>query len=139
VHPVVVSTPPEPPPLPPPPEREPPPARTPPRGRKVAAVEKPVAPLDQKTLDGVVKAAHPRLTECLRRFSADLPAASGQIIIEVTVASSGRVSAARALMPEIHSAGLGSCLATEATRLRFPRHADKQISFRFPLVYQRKS
>jgi serine/threonine-protein kinase len=108
-----------------------------PHPRKLAAVEKPGS-LDQKSIETVVKAAHPRLTECLRRYSADLPAASGQIVIEVTVVATGKVSAARALMPEVRSAGLGACLTTEATKLRFPRNPDKQTTFRFPVMFQRK-
>jgi serine/threonine-protein kinase len=133
-HPVIVATPPPSPPAIPAP---PPKAPTPPRTHKTAAQEK-APPLDQKKLETVVNAAHQRLTACLRRYSTDLPVAKGEIIIEVTVVSTGKVSAARALMPQIKSSGLGACLANEATNLRFPRHADKELSFRFPLRYERK-
>jgi hypothetical protein len=88
-------------------------------------------------MKSVLDTAHPRLTACLRRFSADLPAQEGQIIIEITVASSGKVSAARATMPEVRSSRLANCLTSEATSLRFPRHPDKEVTFRFPLVYKK--
>jgi serine/threonine protein kinase len=128
---IVASAPPPPPAVVPAEPHSPPP----PRAHR-AAVEK-LAPLDQKKLKSVVDAAHARLTACLRRYSADLPAQEGQIIIEVTVASSGKVSAARATMPEVRSSGLAACLTNEATNLRFPRHADKELTFKFPLVFKK--
>jgi hypothetical protein len=132
-RPTIVSTPPPPPPVvipdPPDPPRQPSP---PPRHR--ATPEK-VGKLDTQKLKPVVDAAHPRLTACLRRYSADLPAKEGQIIIEVTVASTGKVTAARAT--GVSSAGLAACLTSEATGLRFPRHADTELSFKFPLVYKK--
>jgi len=131
-HPTIVATPAPEPHLVTPEPRTPPP----PRVHKAPAVEK-LAVLDQKKLKSVVDAAHPRLTACLRRYSADLPAKEGQIIIEVTVASSGKVSASRATMPEVRSSGLAACLTAEATSLRFPRHPDKEVTFRFPLVYKK--
>jgi hypothetical protein len=136
-HPVIVVAPPPPPPGALPPKPPPPPAVLSPAPRVHRAVAEKLVPLDQKILETVVKGAHPRLSDCLRRYSADVPATTGQITIEVTVASTGKVSAARALMPEVRSSGLGSCLATEATRLKFPRNSDKQVSFRFPLVYRK--
>jgi serine/threonine protein kinase len=137
VRPVIVSTP-APPPLAPAPVVAPPPEppRPAPRPHHPAAPEK-LAALDQKKLATVVNAAHPRLTACLRRYSTDLPVMEGEIIIEVTVVSSGKVSAARAMMPQIQSSGLAACLANEATRLRFPRHADKELTFKFPLRYKK--
>src|SRR5439155_10320482 len=119
-HPVIVQAP-QPPSLPAPEPAVRTPAPPAPRPHRPGQEKAP--PLDQKKLETVVNAAHPRLTACLRRYSADLPAIEGKIIIEVTVASSGKVSAARTMMPEIHSSGLAACLASEATRLHFPRHA----------------
>jgi serine/threonine-protein kinase len=137
-RPVIVATPP--PPASPTPAvpavTEPPPARVPSPPRPRSAPER-IAPLDQKKLETVVKAAHPRLSECLRRHGADLPAKEGELLIVLTVASSGKVTAASTTMPGIKSAGLSTCLTTEATRLRFPRHSDKEISFRFPLKYRK--
>jgi hypothetical protein len=40
-------------------------------------------------------------------------------------------------MPEVRSPGLASCLTGEATRLRFPRHSDQELTFKFPLVYKK--
>jgi serine/threonine protein kinase len=112
------------------------PHNPPPRAHKAAPPEK-LAVLDQKRMKPVLETAHPRLTACLRRYSADLPAQEGQIIIEVTVASSGKVSAARATMPEVRSSGLATCLTSEATNMRFPRHRDSEVTFKFPLVYKK--
>jgi len=129
-RPVIVSTPPPPPPtmIPTPDPPRPPPPRPKPTPVKVGV-------LDQKKLKPIVDAAHPRLTACLRRYSAELPAKEGQIIIEVTVAATGKVSAARAT--GVSSAGLAACLTSEATRLRFPRHADTELTFRIPLAYKK--
>jgi serine/threonine protein kinase len=136
--PVIVATqPPTPPPVVevPPAIKQPP---APPRSRPAPDRDRDRAgPLDSRTLEAVVRAAHPRLSACLRRYSADLPAKEGKITMNVTVASTGKVSAATAAMPEIRSAGLAACLSSEATRLKFPRHADKQISFSFPLQYKK--
>jgi serine/threonine protein kinase len=134
-RPTIIATPPPPPPAVTHPEPHNPPP-TPPRTHKPPPVEK-LAVLDQKRMKTVLDAAHPRLTACLRRYSADLPAKEGQIIVEITVASSGKVSAARATMPEVRSSGLAACLTGEATSLRFPRHPDKEVTFRFPLVYKK--
>jgi len=134
-RPTIVSTPPPPQPAVAPLDPHNPPP-SPPRTHKPPPVEK-LAVLDQKRMKSVLDTAHPRLTACLRRFSADLPAQEGQIIIEITVASSGKVSAARATMPEVRSSRLANCLTSEATSLRFPRHPDKEVTFRFPLVYKK--
>jgi hypothetical protein len=53
----------------------------------------------------------------------------------VTVASTGKVSAARPL--GLQAPALSACLAKEAAALRFPRHPDKELTFRFPLVYRK--
>jgi hypothetical protein len=39
--------------------------------------------------------------------------------------------------PLPYSSGLATCLTGEATNLRFPRHRDSEVAFKFPLVYKK--
>src|SRR5204863_8723619 len=105
--------------------------------RRHAPPSEPLAPLDRDKLESVVMAAHPGFSACFRGPSAVLPAATGRIIVEVAVASSGKVSSARANLPGPRPNAPATCLETEAYRLRFPRHPDKELRFAFPLVYRR--
>jgi hypothetical protein len=57
--------------------------------------------------------------------------------MEITLAASGKVTAAHVAMPGIDSRELALCLEDVARRLRFPRHADRELRFAFPLVYRK--
>jgi serine/threonine-protein kinase len=101
----------------------------------VKARPKPLVPLGESDLGAVVKRAHPRFTACFRAGSAELPNESGQVMLELTVAGSGKVLAARTSLEG--GSELARCLEAEGRRLRFPRHADEELRFTFPLVYRR--
>jgi serine/threonine-protein kinase len=100
------------------------------------SARRPAPRLDPRTLNAVVKAGHRRFEGCFRRHSADLPAPAGHVTVELSVASDGRVSGSRTLMREIVGSELAGCLMDETARLRFPRHPDREVSFRFPLTYR---
>jgi serine/threonine-protein kinase len=96
-----------------------------------------LAPLGAGTLGTVVAKAQPRFTACMKQHASALPAADGQLRIEIAVNSSGAVSAARADFQKFEAPALAGCLEREARRLRFPRHPDREVRFAFPLVYRR--
>jgi serine/threonine-protein kinase len=56
--------------------------------------------------------------------------------VTLAVAGTGKVSSASVRLPAPAPA-LGRCLEQEAIRLRFPRHADQEVGFAFPLVYRK--
>jgi serine/threonine protein kinase len=94
-------------------------------------------PLAIGTLQAVLKRSQHRFTTCFRGHARDLPGGSGQVRIELAVAKSGRVSAARATLPGIVAPSLATCLEKEARRIRFPRHSEKEVRFALPLAYRR--
>ena len=59
--------------------------------------------------------------------------------VELVVASSGKVSAARSDLAGPRPNPLATCLENEAEGLRFPRHPDKEVRFAFPLAYRKGS
>jgi hypothetical protein len=120
---------------PPTPPGKPPAARS--RARAVASSTDRPPPLGGEDLQTVVTRAHPRFVACFRRYTSDLSAATGQATVELAVASSGKVSLAKARLPGITSPALARCLEEEGQRLRFPRHPDREIRFAFPLVYRK--
>lgn len=97
--------------------------------------DKPV-PLEGDMLQAVVKKSHPQFAACFERHAAELPGNTGKVTIEIAVASNGRISSSRVILPGFSSAPLAGCLESEAERLRFPRHPDREIRFAFPLVYR---
>jgi hypothetical protein len=131
------------------PVRQPPPTPAPPPvvvqlpepvrpPRRVASVTPPRSThLDGKTLQAVVTRAHPAFSACFTAHSGDLPAATGQVTVELSVGSTGKVASASAHLPGFTSAALTRCLTEEAEKLRFPKHSDKEIRFAFPLVYRK--
>jgi serine/threonine protein kinase len=114
---------------------EPAPVRAP---RRVASVTPPrTNHLDGKILQAVVTRAHPAFSACFTAHSGDLPAVTGQVTVELSVGSTGKVASASAHLPGFSSAALTRCLTDEAEKLRFPKHSDKEIRFAFPLVYRK--
>jgi serine/threonine protein kinase len=107
-----------------------------PRPRAAVSAEGP-GRLSGAVLQAVVVRSHPRFVACFRQHAAELSATSGQATVELTVASTGQVSSASARLPTFKAPALGRCLEEEALRLRFPRHADREIRFAFPLVYRK--
>jgi serine/threonine-protein kinase len=79
-----------------------------------------LAPLAAGTLAAVVAKAQPRFTACMKQHASALPAADGQLRIEIAVNSSGAVSAAHAEFQKFEAPALAGCLEREARRLRFP-------------------
>jgi hypothetical protein len=87
-------------------------------------------------LQTVVARAQPRFVACFRTHAAALSAATGRATVELSVASSGKVTSAAARVP-LATPALARCLEEEALALRFPRHPDRELRFSFPLVYRK--
>jgi len=98
---------------------------------------RPLEPLDAAALEAVVRRSHARLSACFKQHEGVLPAAEGQVNVEVAVTAAGRVSFAKAELPAA-AGDLARCLEQQSRRLRFPRHPDKQLRFAFPLIYRKE-
>jgi serine/threonine protein kinase len=107
-------------------------SRQPPKARPAA-----VGILDRDGLDTVIKGARPKFAGCFRTHAAQLPAESGNVRIEIAVLASGRVTATKVSSLPASADRLTACLEQTARQLRFPRHADQEVRFAFPLLYRR--
>jgi serine/threonine-protein kinase len=82
----------------------------------------------------VVSRERARITSCFERFKADLPLTQGEVQVQLTIASSGRVRAGT--RGPLASSGVGRCLETQAERLRFPAHRDQEVTVVMPFSWR---
>jgi serine/threonine-protein kinase len=74
---------------------------------------------------------------CMKRFSAELPNESGQIVVTFTIEPSGRVSAARTEGP-LAETQVGRCVARGASAWMFPRNLNGPLKLQAPVAYHRE-
>ncbi|NRD50315.1 MULTISPECIES: protein kinase [Corallococcus] len=107
-----------------------------PSHRKV--VKKPVAKepvsLGIDDIQRVVSGGRSKITGCFERFKSDLPAASGEVQVELTIVSSGKVRAGT--RGPLASTDVGRCLETQAQSLRFPVHRDQEVTVLMPFSWK---
>jgi len=82
----------------------------------------------------VVSRGRSRISSCFERFKADLPSSQGEVQVQLTIASSGKVRAQTrgALAPS----NVGRCLESQAERLRFPAHRDQEVTVVMPFSWR---
>jgi serine/threonine-protein kinase len=90
--------------------------------------------LDLDDIQRVVSRGRARITGCFERFKEELPAAQGEVQVQLTIASSGRVRAGT--QGPLASSGVGRCLETQAERLRFPVHRDREVTVVMPFSWR---
>ncbi|WP_164006875.1 protein kinase domain-containing protein [Pyxidicoccus trucidator] len=82
----------------------------------------------------VVSRGRARITSCFERFKADLPSTQGEVQVQLTIASSGKVQAGT--RGPLASSGVGRCLETQTERLRFPAHRDQEVTVVMPFSWR---
>jgi serine/threonine protein kinase len=116
---------PEAPPEQPPVEPKPPPVATPkqPRARELTPND---VSREMKKEAGKVRA-------CLKQFVAELPA-SREVVLQITIANSGKVSASRISEPSSVPSGLEQCLKGVMRGVKFPANSNKpEFSIEIPI------
>lgn len=56
--------------------------------------------------------------------------------LELTIASTGKITVFRMLPDHHETSSLGLCFQQKSRQIRFPRHRDKSVSISFPLKFQ---
>ncbi|WP_223643856.1 protein kinase [Corallococcus sp. EGB] len=97
------------------------------------AVKGPVT-LDIDDIQRVVSGGRSKITGCFERYKSDLPAASGEVQVQLTIVSSGKVRAGT--RGPLASTAVGRCLETQAENLHFPAHRDQEVTVLMPFSWK---
>ncbi|KFE61904.1 protein kinase domain-containing protein [Hyalangium minutum] len=84
-------------------------------------------------VERVVARGRSRIVTCFEKYKQDLPSNSGVVRVQLAIASSGRVKATT--QGPLASKPVGQCLETQAERLRFPAHRDREVNVVLPFDY----
>ncbi|WP_224368728.1 protein kinase domain-containing protein [Hyalangium versicolor] len=84
-------------------------------------------------VERVVAKGRARIASCFDRYKADLPADTGVVRVQLSIASSGKVKATT--QGPLASKTVGQCLESQAERLRFPAHRDQEVNVVLPFDY----
>ncbi|MFL5343736.1 MAG: protein kinase domain-containing protein [Hyalangium sp.] len=142
-HPVEPTPPPTPaPPTPTPPvveKTEPPPADPPvdTTPKPTVTTKPPPAPsmLTAKDVSRVMVKNSRKILECGEQFRAELPA-DRRVMLQVTIAHSGEVDAAKIVEPANVSSSLAKCLEGQMKRVAFPRNTNQpELTIQLPLRF----
>ncbi|NOK21931.1 protein kinase domain-containing protein [Corallococcus carmarthensis] len=82
----------------------------------------------------VVSNGRSKITGCFERYKSNLPSASGEVQVELTIVSSGKVRAGT--RGPLASTDVGRCLETQAQSLRFPAHRDQEVTVLMPFSWK---
>ncbi|WP_163995841.1 protein kinase domain-containing protein [Pyxidicoccus caerfyrddinensis] len=110
---------------------------SPEQGRKPearTATAKKLVTLGIEDIQRVVSRGRARITSCFERFKTDLPSSQGEVQVQLTIASSGKVQAGT--RGPLASTGVGRCLEAQAERLRFPAHRDQEVTVVMPFSWR---
>ncbi|MFL5349089.1 MAG: protein kinase domain-containing protein [Hyalangium sp.] len=116
---------------------EPPPAEEPPVDMepKPTVTPKPAPVLTARDVNRVMMKNSRKLLECGEQFRAELPA-DRRVMLLVTIAHSGDVSAAQVTEPATVSPSLAKCLEGQLKRVVFPRNTNQpELAIQLPLRF----
>jgi serine/threonine-protein kinase len=99
-----------------------------------ATSAKKLVTLGIEDIQRVVSRGRARITSCFERFKTDLPSSQGEVQVQLTIASSGKVKAGT--RGPLASSGVGRCLEAQAERLRFPAHRDQEVTVVMPFSWR---
>ncbi|QSQ19405.1 serine/threonine protein kinase [Pyxidicoccus parkwayensis] len=99
-----------------------------------AATSKKLVTLGIEDIQRVVSRGRARITSCFEHYKADLPSTQGEVQVQLTIASSGKVQAGT--RGPLASTGVGRCLEAQAERLRFPAHRDQEVTVVMPFSWR---
>jgi serine/threonine-protein kinase len=102
--------------------------------KPTAAATKPrVVTLGLEDIERVVARGRSRIATCFERYKTDLPSDTGVVRVQLSIASSGRVTATT--QGPMASRPVGQCLEAQAEKMRFPAHRDQQVNVVLPFDY----
>ncbi|WP_426749997.1 protein kinase domain-containing protein [Myxococcus sp. Y35] len=81
----------------------------------------------------VVSRGRSRISSCFERYKADLPSSQGEVQVQLTIVSSGKVRAGT--RGPLATSNVGRCLEAQAERLRFPAHRDQEVTVVMPFTW----
>jgi serine/threonine-protein kinase len=84
-------------------------------------------------IERVVSRGRSRIASCFEKYKQDLPADTGVVRVQLSIASSGKVKATT--QGPLASKTVGQCLESQAERLRFPAHRDQEVNVVLPFDY----
>jgi hypothetical protein len=116
---------------------EPPPAEEPPVDMepKPTVTPKPAPVLTARDVNRVMMKNSRKILECGEQFRAELPA-DRRVMLLVTIAHSGDVSAAKVTEPATVSPSLAKCLEGQLKRVVFPRNTNQpELAIQLPLRF----
>ncbi|RKH43119.1 protein kinase domain-containing protein [Corallococcus llansteffanensis] len=82
----------------------------------------------------VVSNGRSKITGCFERYKSDLPSTAGEVQVQLTIVSSGKVRAGT--RGPLASTDVGRCLEVQAQRLRFPAHRDQEVTVLMPFSWK---
>jgi serine/threonine-protein kinase len=98
------------------------------------ATSKKLVTLGLEDIQRVVSRGRARITSCFEHYKTDLPATQGEVQVQLTIVSSGKVHAGT--RGPLASTGVGRCLEAQAERLRFPAHRDQEVTVVMPFSWR---
>ncbi|GEN12671.1 serine/threonine protein kinase [Myxococcus fulvus] len=112
----------------------PPPVEDAAEGKSVKGTAKKKVSLTVDDISRVVAKGRSRITTCFEKNRADLPSSEGQVQVEFSIASTGKVRAG--VTGALAETGVGRCLRAQAERLRFPAHLDEEVNVMVPFSWR---
>jgi serine/threonine-protein kinase len=83
----------------------------------------------------VVSRERGSVMSCFQDHRDELPSAKGQVTVQFSILSSGKVTGA-ATQGALSGTPVGRCLEQRVTRMKFPVHRDKQVTLALPFEYR---
>ncbi|WP_147449102.1 AgmX/PglI C-terminal domain-containing protein, partial [Corallococcus terminator] len=115
-----------------PPPEDVPEEPTPRKGTVRAPKEK--VTLGIEDIQRVVSSGRSKITGCFERYKSNLPSTAGEVQVQLTIVSSGKVRAGT--RGPLASTDVGRCLETQAQALRFPAHRDQEVTVLMPFSWK---
>ncbi|WP_147446894.1 MULTISPECIES: AgmX/PglI C-terminal domain-containing protein, partial [Corallococcus] len=82
----------------------------------------------------VVSNGRSQITGCFERYKSNLPSTAGEVQVQLTILSSGKVRADT--RGPLASTDVGRCLEAKAQGLRFPAHRDQEVTVLMPFSWK---
>ena len=101
--------------------------------RRAPPLTGPGGVFDGRVLQKIVRKARVKFARCLAYHGESQAKSRRQLAVFLRVASTGKVTAADVNLVGVTDEPLATCLEREASRLRFPRHPEKEVRFSFPV------
>ncbi|RYZ33052.1 MAG: AgmX/PglI C-terminal domain-containing protein, partial [Myxococcaceae bacterium] len=99
-----------------------------------ARVPKEKVTLGIEDIQRVVSSGRSKITGCFERYKSNLPSTAGEVQVQLTIVSSGKVRAGT--RGPLASTDVGRCLETQAQRLHFPAHRDQEVTVLMPFSWK---